>query len=230
MPENLHAGHRQRLKQRFLDDGLASFNEHQVLELLLYYGLPQGDTNDLAHRLIERYGSLRAVLEADYEDLRQFKGLGAHTALLLTLLPDLWRYYQLARNKPRDVIHDRRELADYITHLFIGERRELFFLICLDARNNVIQAVKINEGAPDSVGLEPRTVAEAALRCRAKSVVLAHNHPGGSLKPSAADLAVTEQLATALSALDITVLDHLIVADGKHLSFTERGLKIDARG
>jgi DNA repair protein RadC len=224
MTNNIHAGHRQRLKQRYLEEGLAYFSEHQVLELLLYYGLPQGDTNVLAHDLIERYGSLPAVLEAGYEDLRQVKGLGAHTALLLTLLPDLWRYYQLARSKPRAVIHDRRELAEYVTHLFIGEGHELFYLICLDARNNVTRAYKINEGALDSVGLEPRAVAEAALRYKAKSVVLAHNHPGGSLKPSAGDINITGQLIAALGALDIVVLDHIIVAGGKYFSFAEKGL------
>ena len=220
----MHAGHRQRLKQRYIEEGLASFSEHQVLELLLYYGLPQGDTNALAHELLERYGSLPAVLEAAYEDLRQLKGLGAHTALLLTLLPDLWRYYQLARAKPRTAIHSREELTAYAANLFIGEGCELAYLICLDARNNVLRALKISEGALDSVGLETRAVAEAALRHQAKSVILAHNHPGGSLKPSASDISLTKQLSAALAALDITVLDHIIVADGKSLSFAEKGL------
>ena len=224
MAENIHAGHRQRLKQRYVEEGLASFSEHQVLELLLYYGLPQGDTNRLAHQLIERYGSLPAVLEADYEDLRQLKGLGDHTALLVSLLPDLWRYYQLARGKPRAGINNRKELAAYVTHLFIGETQESLYLICLDARHQVLRAVKINEGAPDNVGLNPRAIAEAALRYKATAVVLAHNHPGGSLKPSAADLQLTEQLTAALGALDIEVLDHLIVTGGTYLSFAERGL------
>jgi len=222
--DNIHAGHRQRLKQRYLDEGLASFSEHQVLELLLYYGLPQGDTNALAHDLLERYGSLPAVLEAGHEDLRQLKGLGAHTALLLTLLPDIWRYYQVARAKPRAAINSRQELAAYAERLFIGEARELAYLICLDARNNVLRALKLSEGALDSVGLEARAVAEAALRHQAKSVVLVHNHPGGSLKPSAGDISLTKQISAALAALDITVLDHIIVAGGTHLSFVEKGL------
>ena len=222
--KNKHAGHRQRMKQRFLNEGLTSFNEHQVLELLLYYGLPQGDTNNMAHDLIERYGSLPAVLEADYEDLRQVKGLGAHTALLLTLMPDLWRYYQLARGKPRDVIRNRKELAEYVTKLFIGESYELFYLVCLDARNKVTRAVKINEGTLDTVGIEPRLVVETALRYKARNVILAHNHPGGSLKPSAADTYLTSQLALALAGLGIGVLDHFIVVNDTYLSFLEKGI------
>jgi DNA repair protein RadC len=223
-PHSIHGGHRQRMKQRYLDEGLASFSEHQVLEMLLYFGLPRGDTNELAHQLIERYGSLPAVLDADYEDLRQMSGVGGHTALLLSLMPQLWRYYQLARGLPRDVIHQRRDLAEYAVNLFIGQANERCYLICLDARNNVIRAVSISEGVLDNVGLEPRAVAEAALRYKAKSIVLAHNHPGGSLKPSAADISLTKQLTVALAALDITVLDHIIVANGEHLSFFDKGL------
>jgi DNA repair protein RadC len=222
--KNIHSGHRQRLKQRFLEEGLASFNEHQVLELLLYYSLPQGDTNELAHGLIESYGSLSAVLEANYEDLRQHKGLGAHSALLLTMLPHLMRYYQLARGKPKNVLRDRRDLVEYAKRLFIGEAQELVYLICLDARNNVIQAIKINAGALDNVSIELRAVAEAALRCKAKSVVLTHNHPAGSLKPSVADIALTKQLAALLGALAIAMLDHIIVANDKYVSFVEKGL------
>ena len=223
-PQNIHAGHRQRLKKRYLEEGLDSFSEHQVLELLLYYCLPRGDTNTLAHTLIERYGSLSSLLEADYDNLRQEAGVGEHTALLLALLPDVWRYYQVARGNRRDVIHDRQELTAYTANLFIGEDSEAFYLICLDARNNVTRALKMNEGAPDSVGLELRAVVEAALRCKAKNVVLAHNHPGGSLKPSVGDLDVTDQLAALLGALGIGVLDHIIVAGDKHLSFVEKGL------
>lgn len=224
MADSIHAGHRQRLKQRYLDEGLASFSEHQVLELLLCYGLPRGDTNGLAHALLARYGSLPAVCEAAYDDLRQVHGLGDHTALLLGLLPDVWRYYQLALDKPRAALQDKAQLAAYAASLFIGEANELVYLICLDARNNVLRALKISEGALDSVGLEPRLVTEAALRCRAKSVVLAHNHPGGSLKPSASDIELTNQLALLLGWLDIKLLDHILVAGGKQVSFAEKGL------
>jgi len=222
--QNIHAGHRQRLKQRYLEEGLDSFTEHQVLELLLFYALPQGDTNDLAHELINSYGSLPAVLEASYEDLRRFKGVGTHTALLLTLLPDLWRYYHLQRAQPRAVLHNRTKLAEYVVNLFIGEGYEVFYLICLDARNQVTRAVKINEGTLDNVGIEPRLVAEAALRHKAKNVILAHNHPAGTLKPSTTDLHLTSQLAAVLAGLEIGVVDHIIVANHKYLSFWEKGL------
>ena len=223
-PDNIHTGHRQRLKQRYLAEGLDSFDEHQVLELLLYYALPQGDTNELGHRLIKHYGSLPAIVDAGFEDLQRVEGVGPHTALLLTLLPDLWRYYHLARGKPRDVFNSRAAMTEYVRHLFIGAGNEAFYLICLDTRNQVTRAVRINEGSVDSVGIEARIVAEAALRYKAKNVILAHNHPGGSLKPTSADLHITGQLTVALLGLDIGVLDHIIVAGDEYLSFWEKGL------
>lgn len=223
-PKNPHAGHRRRLKQRYLDEGLDSFTEHQILELLLFYALPQGDTNPLAHRLLEYYGSLAAVLDAEYEDLQQLTGLGPHAALLLSLLPDLWRRYRLSAQSPRPAFSNREQVAQYVQTLFIGSTYEVFYLICLNKRNLVTQAVKINEGTLDGVGIEPRLVAEAALRHRAKNVILAHNHPGGSLKPTSTDLYLTNQLAAVLAGLDIGVLDHIIVAGDQYLSFWEKGL------
>jgi len=223
-PRNIHSGHRQRLKQRYLAEGLDSFAEHQILELLLYFALPQGDTNELSHRLIDHYGSLPAIMEAGYDDLQRVDGVGPHTALLLTLLPDLWRYYQLARGKPRDIFNNRAEMIEYVKHLFIGADNEIFYLICLDTRNRVTRAVKINEGSLDNVGIEARAVAEAALRHKAKNVILAHNHPGGSLKPTSADIHFTNQLAAVLAGLDIGVLDHIIVAEDAYVSFWEKGL------
>lgn len=223
-PKYVHTGHRQRLKQRYLAEGLDAFNEHQMLELLLFFAVPQGDTNELAHRLLEHYGSLLGVFEAEYEDLQNIAGVGAHTALLLTLMPNMWRYYQLVRYKPRTAFANRVEIADYVKHLFIGAKYEAFYLICLDTRNKVTRATKINEGTVDNVIIEPRTVVEVALRYKAKNVVLAHNHPGGSLKPTSTDLHLTNRLVNVLYGLGIGVLDHIIVADGAYLSFWEKGL------
>ncbi|MCL1975323.1 MAG: hypothetical protein FWG61_04080 [Firmicutes bacterium] len=221
----IHSGHRLRLKKRYLDEGLEFFSEHQVLELLLYYALPRTDTNVLAHGLIDHYGSLAAVLEADYEDLRRQNGLGDHAALLLNLLPYLWRYYQLSRdNRQIKIIHDHKELAAFAVALFTRQDKEAFYLICLDAQNKVLRIVKMNEGGLDSVHIKARTVAEAALRYKAKSVVLAHNHPAGSLKPSAGDIETTNLLIALLNALDIGVQDHIIVANGKYFSFVEKGI------
>lgn len=219
-----HAGHRQRLKQRYLSSGLDAFEEHEVLELLLFFALPYQDTNDLAHRLINHYGSFAAVLDAEYNDLRSLHGVGPNTALLLSLLPDLCRFYLLSRQGSKLSFTSHKEIGEYVSKLFIGAANEMFYLICLDKCNRVTQAAKINEGTLDSVGVEPRTVAEAALRHKAKNVVLAHNHPGGSLKPTSSDMYLTTQLTAVLAGLDIGIVDHIIVAGDKYLSFWEKGL------
>jgi DNA repair protein RadC len=224
--KNPHVGHRSRLKQRYLDEGLDSFSEHQILELLLFYGIPQKDTNKIAHRLLEKFGSFAAVLDAKYEDLLHIGGLNPHAAFLLSSLPDVWRRYQLAQQAPRIYFGDRKDVANYVVNLFIGSTYETFYLICLNQRNCVTKAIKVNEGTLDGVGIEPRLIAEAALRQQAKSVILAHNHPGGSLKPTQTDIYLTNHLAQVLLGLGIEVIDHFIVAGGQYLSFYEKGLLV----
>lgn len=221
---NPHSGHRERLRQRYRQEGLDNFSEHQILELLLFYSFRQQDTNELAHSLLAQFGSLAGVFDAEYEDLLQVKGVGANTALLLSLLPDVLRRYQMSLHAPRPSFQDRAAVARYVKNLFIGVQNEVFYLICLNKRNTVTQEVKINEGTVDSVTLEPRLVVEAALRCKAKNVIFAHNHPGGSLKPSSTDLHLTNRLAGILLGVGIEVIDHIIICGDQYLSFYEKGL------
>ena len=221
---NIHEGHRGRLKARCIQEGLASFTEHQLLELLLFYAIPYRDTNELAHQLIDYYGSFSAVLDADYHELLQRPGVGPNTALLLSMLPGMFRRYQLDRWGEKVRIDNLRSLGDYVVNLFIGCNYEEFYLICLDSQDHVTQAALINKGTLNEVSIYPRVVVETALRHKARSVVLAHNHPGGSLRPTSGDMHLTRRLISILQEININVVDHIIVAGERYLSFADKGL------
>lgn len=224
--ENIHKGHRKRVKERYIAEGLDSFNEHQVLELLLYYAIPYRDINDLSHRLISKYGSLAAVLEADYYDLKTVPGIGENAAMLLTMMPSLTRAYQLGKWGKRPVLDSTEALGEYAVNLLIGRTYEVFYLVCLDAQNRVNHSALIHEGSIDEVAIYPRIVVETAIRHKAKNVVLVHNHPGGSLRPTSSDMDLTWRLIDIMKDISICVLDHIIVSNSGYLSFSEKGLLI----
>jgi len=221
---NPHQFHRMGLKKRYLAEGLDSFADHQVLEMLLFYGIPYKDTNLLAHKLLERYGSLSAVLEADPHDLARLPGMGEHSAVLLTLIPRLAARYQKDKWGSKPLLDTTEALGAYGVGLFTGHAREVFYLLCLNAQNRLINAVLLNEGTVGGVAVYIRAVVEEAIRNKAKNVVLMHNHPGGRLTPSSSDMELTRQIVAALRNIKIPVLDHIIVANNHYLSFSEKKL------
>jgi DNA repair protein RadC len=221
---NVHEGHRKRLKERFLREGLDNFEAHQVLELILFYSIPRRDTNEIAHELLKKYGSLANVFEADINDLIKTPGIGENSAFILSLIPSLARRYFKDKWGSKPVIDSSSKAGQYAVSLFAGRLYEAFYVICLDAQNKVNFPVLLHEGTINESPVYPRLVVEAALRHQANSVILAHNHPGGSLKPSQADIEVTERIRTALESISIRVIDHIIVAGDKYVSFAEMGL------
>ncbi len=220
----LHAGHRERMRARFLMEGLDGFEDHQVLELLLFQAIPRYDTNPVAHKLMQRYGSLSAVLEADPEDLASVEGMGSKAATFLSMIPQITRRYFHDR-----VRHSRRTLntseaaAEYLVPLMAGRPEEVFYLICLDSQLKVLYPVLISEGTVKDALVHPRHVVEAAIRHKAASVILAHNHPAGTVRPSGHDHAITKRLVQALGAIHIQVVDHIIVAGQQIYSFQREG-------
>lgn len=220
----LHKGHRGRLKARFLKEGLDSFEDHQVLELLLFQTLPRLDTNPIAHTLMQRFGSLSSVLEADPRDLASVAGVGETAAAFLTMIPQVTRRYLQDRVK-----HSRRSLnsseaaAAYLVPLMAGRSEEVFYVICLDSQLRVLYPALISEGTVKDALVHPRHVAEAAVRHKAASVILAHNHPSGSVKPSTHDHALTRSLVQVLGGMNIPVVDHVIVAGELIYSFSREG-------
>ena len=225
MEENHNKGHRQRLRDRYIHSGLSELHDHEVLEMLLYYALVRADTNRIAHQLIERYGGLSGVLDATVEELLQIKGVGEQAAVLLSMQPALSRRYlhdRIKRDQP--ILNSPSLVAEYLKPLLIGRRIEVFYLLCLDSQLRVTFAALVSEGTVKDAHVHPRRVVELAIRHQASSVIIAHNHPSGHLQASEQDKALTTRLVQTLGLIDIPVLDHIIVADDKTLSFAESGI------
>ncbi len=222
--DDLHAGHRSRLRTRFVAEGLDGFEDHQVLELLLFYAIPRRDTNEIAHLLLTRYGSLSAVLEADPADLAATPGIGEAAASLLALVPAMTRRYAMDRaRQDRTVLDSTERAAAFAVPLMAGRTEEVFYVVCLDSRLRVLVPALVSEGMLDHARVEPRRAVEAALRHKAHSVILAHNHPNGKAKPSTADHAATRALCAAFDPIGIAVRDHLVIAGEEWYSFTRAG-------
>ena len=221
MDKNPHKGHRQRVKNRVIKEGIDSFEDHQILELLLFYCVPMKDTNELAHQLISHYGSLSGVFDADPKDLCDKAGVTENIAILLSLIPALARRYQQGKFKEKAVLNSTTKAGEYTMALFTGRLNEAFYVICLDSQNKVNQATLLHEGTINEAPVYPRLIVETALRHQAASIILAHNHPGGSQRPSQADLDVTRRIRQATEAIAIPVVDHIIVAGDGYYSFAE---------
>jgi DNA repair protein RadC len=199
-----------------MSEGLDAFDDHQVLELILFYAVPRVDTNPIAHRLMNRYGSLAAVLEADPRDLQSVEGVGAQAAAFLALLPQLTRRYLADRSRrERPSLRSTEAAAAYLVPLMAGRAEEVFFVLCLDSQLRVLFPALVSEGTVKDALVHPRHVVEA---------VLAHNHPGGTAKPSNHDHRLTRQLVDALGAIGIPVHDHVIVAGESTFSFAREGV------
>lgn len=224
MDKKLHDGHRQRVKERFLNQGLDGFEDHQVLEMLLFYCIPMKDTNELAHKILREFGSLAHLFESHPGEIRRKCSVSENTAIFLSLIPSLSRRYFKGKWGDKPVVSGSTAAGQFAVSLFAGRTYEAFYVLCLDARNKVNHAALVHEGTINEAPVYPRLIVETALRHQANSVILAHNHPGGSLLPSAADLDVTDRIRTALEAISIRVVDHIIVAGEGYYSFAEKGL------
>lgn len=218
---SIHDGHRQRLKARFQEEGLDSFTEVQVLELLLFYAIPRKDTNPLAHELLKYFGSLSQVMDASVEELCKVKGISENTATLLKLVTEAGRYYQVSRNSNNDILTTLDACAAYMVPHFFGRRVETVFLLCLDAKSKVLCCKEVGEGGINSASISVRKIVETALGAGATSVVLAHNHPSGVAIPSTEDIQTTRRLFQALQTVDILLVDHIVVADGDYVSMAQ---------
>ena len=217
----MHDGHRQRLKERFSREGLDNFNEVQVLELLLFYCIPRVDTNPLAHRLLEHFGSLSQVMEATEAELQKVPGMGQSAAVFLNLVTAVGRYYLVNRQEQNTILDTTEQCGQYLIPRFYGRRNETVFLLCLDAKCKMLCCREIGEGSVNSAGVPIRRIVEVALGANATTVVLAHNHPSGVALPSPEDVHTTHRVAAALNTVDIILADHIIVADEDFVSLEQ---------
>lgn len=221
MSEHEHEGHRERVRARFMRDGLEGFAPHEVLEFLLFFAIPRRNVNPLAHRLLNHFGSVWAVLNTPAEQLTQVPGIGAQSATLLASIAAAYRFAERDKLGERPIVNNYREAKNYCAHLFSATREEVLYVICLDAQGRVLRAVPAITGTIDEIAIYPRTIVGLAIRHNAHSVVLAHNHPSGIKDPSDADIRTTEMLREALGSVDIEVLDHIIYADGECTSMAQ---------
>jgi len=217
-----HGGHRARFRARYRNAGLDSFADHEVLELLLYYCYPRCNTNDIAHKMLKEFGTLANLFEADVQTLMQRLGCTENIAILLSLVPPLTKRYQKVKWGDKVILNNQKTAAAYAQHLFIGENTEFFYLICLNKNNRVINTMFISEGTVDETTIYPREIARSALNNHAVAVILTHNHPSGILHPSHADNEATRLIVEAMMRLNITVTDHIIIADDMHYSYAQR--------
>ena len=219
----LHDGHRNRLKNRFLNEGLTNFEDHNVLELLLFYSIPRSDTNGIAHELLNKFGSLHGVFEAGMEDLMSINGISRHSAVLIKMIPELFVVY--GRDKVRDIqkINSSDDAKQFFIPRFYGKVREEVQLVLLDDKMNIIKWVKIYEGSVNSANVPIRKIVEIAIENRATNVIIAHNHPTGLILPSKDDLRATAKVREALALVDIKLLDHVIVSDNEAASLKDSG-------
>jgi len=227
MTESIHSGHRERIRDQYRVRGAEAFLDHQFLELLLTYAIPRKDTNELAHALLKRFGSLEGVVTAEIGQLLQVDGIGESAAVFLRMQGDLFRRLLLRRQEDaRGNIRltSPAVAARYAVSLLSLNTYEIVIAVCLNAKKVVQSCETVQSGTLSEAQIYPRTIAEIALLNRAHGVLLLHNHPSGDPSPSTEDVAATESVRTALQSIGVQLFDHLIVG-GQHVySFSTRAV------
>ena len=220
---SIHDGHRKRLRQRFLQEGLEHFTDVQVLELVLFYAISRQDTNPIAHALLDHFGSLSQVMDAPIEELCKVEGIGENTAAYLHLITQVGGCYLRDRAAKVNILPTMESCAAYLHPYFYGRSIEMVYLLCLDAKCKLLTCGKIAEGDVNSTSLSIRKIVETALLANASSVLLAHNHPGGMAIPSYEDIATTRNVVSALRAVEVRFVDHLIFCEDDYVSLVQSG-------
>ena len=218
---SIHAGHRSRVKTEFLARGLEGWPDYRALELLLFYAIPQGDVNDLAHVLIDRFGSLAGVLDASADELKKVPGVGEHTAVLLRLIPALSGRYLEGRSSMGQIVNTPEAAAGVLKPYFFGAQNEMVYILCLDSKGKLLGVRKVSEGSIFASDINIRRIAEEAMGLRAAAIYLAHNHISNLAFPSAADWQATDVIRAALAPLGLELIDHIIFVDGDAVSLRQ---------
>jgi len=218
-------GHRKRVKERFWREGPESFTDEDLLELLLFFGIPQKDTRGLARELLQAFGGrLDAILDAEIDTLLKFPNLGPNSILPLKVVHEVARRYLRARTLGGTYLKSPKEVYEYLLYELKGEKREVFLTIYLAVDNRVISLERLFEGTITESAVYPREVFGKAYTLKASKIILAHNHPSGNLTPSEEDKRLTKILLLAGKLLHVKVLDHLIIGESGYFSFAEEGL------
>ena len=209
----VHDGHRERLRARFAEHGLESFNELNALELLLCYAIPRRDTNELAHRLLDAFGSLSGVFQASMQELTSIPGIGENAAALILMVPQIVKKAHVSKAKETKIIRNSTDAGNYLLPYFLDEQDEIVMMLCLDNKRAVICCREMGRGVVNCVDANIRRMVETALKVKTTTVIIAHNHPNGVALPSREDDNFTRTLYRSIGLLGITLEDHIIVAN-----------------
>ena len=220
----VHDGHRERLRARFAEHGLESFNELNALELLLCYAIPRRDTNELAHRLLDAFGSLSGVFQASMQELTSIPGIGENAAMLILMVPQIVKKAHVSKAKETKIIRNSTDAGNYLLPYFLDEQDEIVMMLCLDNKRAVICCREIGRGVVNCVDANIRRMVETALKVKTTTVIIAHNHPNGVALPSREDDNFTRTLYRSLGLLGITLEDHIIVANDEFVSLADSGV------
>lgn len=223
--KNTHKGHRDRFRKKFTNKGnLGSMHDHEFLELLLFYAIPRCNTNEIAHKLINKFRTLQGVFDASIDSLMSVEGVGEAAAVLLSVQSELCKRYYNSKMLPNKTILTSENVSDLLKHLFVDAVNERFYMISLDGKNRIINSDLMCEGSINTLPVYTRKIINRALELNASKVLFAHNHPSGNLIPSDADITTTKMLISALAFVDIAVVDHAIFAEDKYIS-----MRIDSK-
>ena len=225
MKDGLHNEHRKRMKERYRSTGLDAFQEHEVVELLLFFGIPYRNTNDIAHVLLNKFGSVSGILDASYDELTQVKGIGENAATLITMMPDLFRRYTMDKQKGDRVFDSVEKIGEYCLSHFIGATTEHVELLLFDAGMHMTDHVTVHKGTLSS-SVNAEILAEYIFGGHVSCFALAHNHPFGSTAPSEDDLYVTREIYRAFQALNKHMIEHLVIAGDGYEGILERSLEM----
>lgn len=218
------AGHRKRLRDRFLQSGLNGFLDYEIVELLLTLGTPRKDCKQMAKEAIERFKGLRGVLDASLEELQQIKGIGPSNAFGVKLFQAISERYAREKIPLKISLNSLRAVVNYLREKLGRENKEHFVILLLGLHNDLLSVKDISIGTLNSSLVHPREVFEPAVKNLAAHIIIAHNHPSGDPMPSKEDVEITKDLVATGRVLGIEVLDHIIITKLKHFSFKEKKL------
>lgn len=222
--ENIHKGHRERLRETTNTIGFENLPEHQQLELLLSFVIPRKDTNPIAHDLIKKFGSFSAVLDANPKNLMQVKGIGEVAANLISVCGKIPFAYRISKMKQKTVLTCPSQIINYFEDIAVSSSTEKFYIIYLNTKNEVIKYEIFGDNSLDKVSIDFRDLIQKVLMYNSKGVIVCHTHPEGSANPSRQDLEFTKQLFVALSIIGIKLCDHIIFATTENFSFFNEGI------
>jgi DNA repair protein RadC len=221
---SFHGGHRERLRERFVKSGFAGFHDYEIVELLLSLTTPHRDTKALAKEAMERFGSLRRILEAPVEELRKIKGFGPVNSLGIKIVHEVAREFLKQGVMRRPALDSAQAIFDYLYHSMRDLKNEIFKVIYLNSQNEIVETEDLFEGTVDASVVWTREVVAGAIKNAATGLIFVHNHPSGNPEPSDSDKLVTRDLVYAGRIMQIKVLDHIIIGDNRYFSFAGAGL------